>query len=202
MDTDVEIWKDIPDFEGYYQVSNFGRIKNIKTNHIKVPDLNTAGYFRVQLCKNKKHIRFLIHRLVARVFVDGYFDGAVVNHIDMNKQNNRWDNLEWVTQSENQKKAIEIRGVTSGMFTNKPYHILYGDGTIMVFKTLRECAKYIGYSLNGLRYRIKFCYGYIPQIDGIVEPHKTKAFKYIKQTLDEETEGMKESLAKSVARSY
>lgn len=195
--TEVEIWKDIPEFEGYYQVSNFGRVKNIKTNHIKVPDLNTAGYFRVQLCKNKKHIRFLIHRLVARVFVDGYFDGAVVNHIDMNRQNNRWDNLEWVTQSENQKKAIEIRGVTSGMFTNKPYHVLYGDGTIKVFKTLRECAKYIGCSLNGLRYRIKFCYGYIPQIDGIVEPHNTTA---IEQLLTKEADSMTESHAKSVAR--
>lgn len=166
-----EKWKDIPEFEGYYKISNYGRVKNIKTNRLKCFDVNRCGYLRVQLCKDNYRKRYFVHRLVALSFVEGYFEGAVVNHIDMNRKNNRYDNLEWVTQSQNQKKAIAIRGKTRGMFSCKPYHIVYPDGMIKVFKNLKECADFVGYSKNGVRYRMKHCFGYIPEVDGIIEPH-------------------------------
>lgn len=102
-----EIWKDIKDYEGYYQISNFGNVKNIKTNRILTGDTNSAGYRRVILYTPVKK-RFFIHRLVALHFCNGYSDDLVVNHIDGNKTNNYYKNLEWVTKSENDKHAFKL----------------------------------------------------------------------------------------------
>ena len=92
-----EIWKDIEGYEGAYQISNFGRIKN----KIKIlsPQINNCGYLRIIL-KNK---HYSIHRLVALAFLPNPENKPQVNHIDGNKTNNYVTNLEWVTASENQK---------------------------------------------------------------------------------------------------
>ena len=91
-----EIWKDIKDYEGIYQVSNFGRIKN-KTK-ILSPQISNCGYLRIIL-KNK---HYSVHRLVAETFIPNFKNKPQVNHIDGNKTNNSVTNLEWVTDSENQ----------------------------------------------------------------------------------------------------
>ena len=97
-----EIWKDIEGYEGLYQVSNLGRVKSFyKEGRILKQCIDKDGYFCVGLFKNKKQNNKHVHRLVATAFVDGYFEGAVVNHIDENKQNNLWTNLEWVTNQYN-----------------------------------------------------------------------------------------------------
>lgn len=102
-----EIWKDIQGYEGYYQISNFGNVKNTKTNKILTGDTNSTGYRRVILYNPVKK-RFFIHRLVALHFCNGYSDDLVVNHIDGNKLNNHYKNLEWVTKSENDKHAFKL----------------------------------------------------------------------------------------------
>ena len=87
----IEEWKDIDEYEGIYQISNFGDVKNIKTNKILTGDINNAGYKRVCLYyKHKK--RYFIHKLVANHFVDGKGENLVINHIDGNKLNNKANN--------------------------------------------------------------------------------------------------------------
>ena len=110
----TEIWKDIEGYDGKYQVSNLGRVRSVDRialvggfNHnktmlyrgkIRKQTLTTAGYLIVPM---HKYPNISVHRAVAKAFVFGYFEGAQVNHKDENKQNNRAENLEWVTCKEN-----------------------------------------------------------------------------------------------------
>ena len=117
-----EIWKDIYfiengtiwDYRGLYKVSNEGRVKSLekidKSGHLRqekiMNNINSNGYKRIGLRKNNKQKYFSIHRLVAHMFLDGYFDGAEVDHIDTDPSNNRVDNLRWVTRKENQNNPL------------------------------------------------------------------------------------------------
>lgn len=115
-----EIWKDIEGFEGMYQVSNEGRVislprKRVRNMRFMTPNKTKIGYLIIRLRKNGKLYGKSIHRLVAKAFVDGRTDiKKEVNHIDCNKENNHWTNLEWVTRSEN---MIHARG--NGRLNNK-----------------------------------------------------------------------------------
>lgn len=114
-----EKWKDIINYEGYYQISNFGNIRSldrkirfnkgysIKKGKMLKPILNKKGYYKVSLSKNQKEKRFFIHRLVAIHFIENPLSKEQVNHKDGNKKNNRVDNLEWCTNLENQIHAIK-----------------------------------------------------------------------------------------------
>lgn len=106
----MEIWKDIPNYEGLYQISNLGNVKSLyritNNNHIiheKIlkPQDNNNGYLIVNLYKNNKMKAKLIHRLVAKTFIDNPNNYSYINHIDKNKSNNTVNNLEWCTQSYN-----------------------------------------------------------------------------------------------------
>lgn len=115
-----EVWKDIPGYEGIYQVSNMGRVLSVKfgpksvavplrqTPKIMSASRSSSGYFHVQLYKGGKSSTKLIHRLVAEAFIPNPDNLPQINHRDGNKANNRFDNLEWVTVSENQKHAIKL----------------------------------------------------------------------------------------------
>jgi len=105
-----EIWKDVKGYEGLYQVSNIGRVKRLRfTNRytdreqerIKVLKLCKKGYLRVALFKNGKGKHVEVQRLVAIAFIPNPDNKPEVNHIDGNKKNNKVENLEWVTISEN-----------------------------------------------------------------------------------------------------
>lgn len=104
-----EIWKPIEEANHKYAVSNLGRVKNITTGRILKPYLSTWKYFTVTLYINhyKQGVKFLVHRLVAKYFCDGYAEGLVVNHKDGNKLNNHYTNLEWVTHQQNTKHAFD-----------------------------------------------------------------------------------------------
>ena len=114
-----EIWKDIEGYERLYQISNLGNVKSLDRYIInKNGDKQyfpgkylTQGisdnYLKVTLSKNNKQRTFRVHILVARAFIPNPENKPEVNHMDGNKQNNRVDNLEWNTRSENELHAYK-----------------------------------------------------------------------------------------------
>lgn len=119
-----EVWKPIENYEGFYEVSNLGRIKTVEhrvVNPAVLGDGNTRrvppmirkpnimkGYHCVSLVRDGKYKVFRIHRLVIEHFGSKAPSPIhQVNHIDGDKGNNRIDNLEWVTPKENTNHAIE-----------------------------------------------------------------------------------------------
>lgn len=99
----MEQWKDIPGYEGRYQVSDLGRVRGQRG--ILKPQKINSGYLVVHLCYCGTRQARTVQRLVARAFVAGHFDGAHVNHKDSDRLNNAADNLEWVTRTGNMQHA-------------------------------------------------------------------------------------------------
>lgn len=106
----LEMWRDIKGFEGKYQVSNLGRVRNIKfighprstkQQRILKQKINRDGYPMVHLSDGNLDFHPAVHRLVALAFIDNPDSLPQVNHKDENKQNNCVDNLEWCTKLYN-----------------------------------------------------------------------------------------------------
>lgn len=107
-----EIWKDIVGFEGLYQVSNLGNVKRLFSKRVLQErligrNIDRYGYVKRVLSKEGKMYFFTEHRLVAIAFIDNPKNKATVNHKNGIKTDNRVENLEWHTNSENMSHAIE-----------------------------------------------------------------------------------------------
>jgi hypothetical protein len=114
-----QIWKDIPGYEGIYQVSSFGNVKSLNYNRTKKerllkPGISTNSYYNVNLYKNGKCRTFQVHQLVAICFLNHKPNGytLVVNHIDNNQLNNYVYNLELVSPRYNSSCHRADAGVT------------------------------------------------------------------------------------------
>ena len=192
-----EIWKDIEGYEGIYQASNCGNVKSLPRkvsfgcNERITPLLilskkqKAEGYLCVILYKDKKDKTFYIHRLVAKLFCPNYFEGAQVNHKDGNKKNNNFENLEWVSRSENQKHAYDIlkRGCYSKGRFGKLSHIskpiiqlsLNGD-TIKYWDCAADVQRELGLGESNIRRCLygkqKTAYGYKWNYQGKVKELK------------------------------
>ena len=107
----MEHWKDIEGYEGMYQVSDLGNVRSldrinsygrfVKGRQRKQHINSVTGYCYVNLSKEGKYTNLLVHRLVAMAFVKNPDGKPTVNHINENKQDNRAQNLEWMTLPEN-----------------------------------------------------------------------------------------------------
>ena len=113
---DGEIWKTIPYGNGRYEVSNCGRVKSSKRHEVKImkPSLHNWGYLYVELFENGKAKKFKVHRLVAEAFIPNPENKPMVDHIFNNKFDNYFENLRWVTASENNYYAYETGASKSG----------------------------------------------------------------------------------------
>lgn len=108
----MEEWKDIPNYEGLYQASTYGRIKSLKRfryNHSKKQIAEERilkpgvvnGYLRVSLWKDNKFKNYLVHRLIAMTFIPNPNNYKCINHKDETRKNNKVNNLEWCTHKYN-----------------------------------------------------------------------------------------------------
>jgi len=176
-----EVWKDIPNYEGLYQVSNLGRVKSLprKTNNQYCNGLimkahNSYGYLKLQLKKNNNYKWFFIHRLVAQAFLNNYSDALQVNHKNGIKNDNKVENLEMVTASQNQLHSYRIlknipsmknrfgeehvRAVKINQYTKQMKHIAAWNSIIDASKKLNINASCI---CNVLKRRRKTAGGYV-----------------------------------------
>lgn len=122
----MEVWKDVEGYEGFYKVSNLGRVKSLDRSYeirpgvrmlskgrILTPKVTEYGYLSVKLSVAGKVKTFFVHRLVAFSFLGREVEGLQVNHIDGNKRNNNSNNLEWCTSQQNIKHAFR-KGLSKG----------------------------------------------------------------------------------------
>ena len=133
-----EIFKDIPNYEGLYQVSNLGNVKSIKFNEHRLLKFGlTSGYRRVNLYKNKTRQHCQVHVLVCIAFLNHKPNGhkIVVDHINNDKLDNRVENLQLVTNRENTTKESKGNSKYIGVWfeksRNKYKASIYIDGKNM-----------------------------------------------------------------------
>jgi len=141
-DNEPEIWKDIKGYEGYYQVSNIGRVKTVKTETIKKPHISNK-YFSVGLSKCGIHKIYRIHRLVAEAFIKNKYNKSTINHIDGDNFNNRIENLEWMTLRENKEHAKNMFKNTIAPYRARYVHINQ-NGTRKYYNCINEVVRKFG----------------------------------------------------------
>jgi len=153
----MEIWKDVMGFEGFYKISNYGKIKTLervvdmpnggtrldKSKLLKCRD-TPNGYKMVKLMARGKVKDISVHRLVGEHFIDNPNNKLTINHIDGVKHNNKYDNLEWATQSENILHSLHILGNINTVNKSKRKIVQLLDECGNCFREhigIRNCAK-------------------------------------------------------------
>ena len=145
-----EEFKRIDGYDNYF-VSNFGNVKNSKTNRILKPGNDKKGYKQINLCKNGKAKMFTVHRLVGMAFLENPDNKQMIDHIDNNPANNNVKNLRWATSKDNcanQDKRINnksgFKGVAFNKPTNKYQATIYINGknkNLGLFETAEEASR-------------------------------------------------------------
>lgn len=109
MPREIERWRSIDGFEGLYEVSSFGQVRNARTKKMLKPYENEKGYLKVGLYKNGKDHKKRVNRLVARAFIENPYELPDVDHLNGNNQDNRANNLQWTDhRTNNRLKKIRI----------------------------------------------------------------------------------------------
>ena len=177
MEEVKEIWKPIQitqngvfyDFADKYEISNFGKIRNIRTNRTIKPFVSVSGHLRVHLRLDgkRKLYGFSVHRLVANAFIPNIQNLPQVNHIDGNPSNNNVDNLEWCTPSHNIRHAydhdlinhesLKERGIQGTEKVSIKVNQYTKDGQfIRSYKSYQAAGRYVGVTGNAIK---KCCKG-------------------------------------------
>ena len=192
----MEVWKDVAGYEGLLQVSNLGRVKTLdhyvrhkKAEHLKrikerihTVQIGNSGYKYFMFCYNGQSKHLQIHRLVATAFIPNPENKPQVNHINADKLDNRVENLEWCTPSENMQHAYKNRLIPldkvgkKGALNNsaRPVDSYSLDGQFLKhFDTMKEAANEYNIPLSGV---CNCCNGYSKTCHGMVFTHSQRSF--------------------------
>lgn len=122
----INVWKDIPNYEGKYQISDNGEVYSIKNNRLLKKSIDSSGYYALGL-SNKKTIIFRVHKLMAITFLNHNPNGhkLVIDHIDNNKLNNNIKNIQIVTQRKNTTKDKLSDSPLGSSFYKGKYHVRF-----------------------------------------------------------------------------
>jgi hypothetical protein len=141
---EVEQWKDIKGYENIYKISDHARVKRVNNSEehfIKTQINQRNNYCYVHLSKGGKVKAYRIHRLVAEHFIDKPIGKNHVNHIDGDKTNNMYSNLEWTTPSSNQIHRYRVLGKEGG---GRPNIRIKCVETGAIYKSIAEAARRTG----------------------------------------------------------
>lgn len=130
------MWKDIPEWEPYYEINENGDVRNKLTGKYLQGDINNSGYYRICLYHKSKKQRFFRHRLVAQLFIPNPNNYPEVNHINGDKSNNNKNNLQWCNRIHNEREAHRLR-----IKEYKPFRVLFQNGEEKQYEFAIDLAK-------------------------------------------------------------
>lgn len=175
-----EEWKDVKGYEGFYQISNLGRVKSLggwcgtakRKEKIRAKSLTRDGYEKVRLIHQGKDKTMRVHRLVAEAFIPNPENKDTVNHIDGDKRNNVVSNLEWIDRAEQMIHAYNLGLKTSRIGSDN-------SNSKLTDEQVREIRKsYIPYSKEFGTVALAKKYGVTNRVIGLIV--KNKAYKNVK----------------------
>ena len=140
--SEVETFVKIDGFEKY-EVSNLGKVRNIKSGIMLKPWITKDGYLRHCLYKHNKRKNLLLHRIIATAFIDNPDEKPQVNHIDENKLNNDLSNLEWCTARENLIHGTRTKRAAEKCF-KKVIQLDLNDNVLNEFESIKQAEQETG----------------------------------------------------------
>lgn len=164
-----EEWKDIPNYEGLYKISNLGRIKSLerivargyrRKEKILKPLINPRGYYKIQLCKQSIVKQYSIHRLVWEAFNGQIPENMQVNHINEIKTDNRLSNLNLMTAKENlnwgTRNERSAKKRINGKCSKPVLQFTLDDDLIKEYASVMQVERELGFANSNI---IKCCNG-------------------------------------------
>ena len=140
--SEVETFVEIEGFENY-EVSNLGKVRNIKSGIALKPWITKDGYLRHCLYKHNKRKNLLLHRIIATAFIDNHEEKPCVNHIDENKLNNDLSNLEWCTERENVIHGTRTKRAAEKL-SRKVIQLDLNDNVLNEFESMGQAERETG----------------------------------------------------------
>ena len=167
----MEEWRAVVGADGMLEVSNQGRVRSLLRGepYILKTQKDKKGYQRLRVTIHRQKMCFKLHRIVAQAFIDNPDNLPQVNHIDGDKDNNAVDNLEWISNRDNARHAIDnglwnsvIEGSRRENRQRMKRIIATKDNVFLEFDSIREAERYFGsrHIVDVLKGRRETCKGY------------------------------------------